>query len=45
LVIVSIIAISAYYCNFQAHRRRYDRLEKETSSELVEISLSESDEE
>jgi hypothetical protein len=43
LVSLSIVSISAHYCNFELRKKSYKRLDKE--SELVEINLDESDEE
>ena len=44
LVIVSIVSISAYYCNFEVlQSRSYEKLEKTT--EMVEVDLYESEEE
>lgn len=44
LVVVSIVSISAYYCNFEVlQSRSYEKLEKTT--EMVDVDLYESEEE
>ena len=43
LVSLSIVGISAHYCNFELRKKSYKQLGKE--SELVEINLDESDDE